>query len=96
MTFNFEGVQENKKYVLEFSIKQSEGKSKRIDDSDDEIEEKPAKKSSRQKENKLPSLEDIENSHQKDFKMPKMEEPVFDRSKMKVETSFGDKKIGDA
>lgn len=95
LSVNLEGIQENKKYVLEFCIK-TDGKTiRKIEESDDEIEETVKRKSPKQKENKMPSLDDIESSREKEFKMPKIEEPVFDRRKMKVETSFGDKRIGE-
>ena len=95
LSVNLEGIQENKKYILEFCIR-ADGKTiRKIEEIEDEIDEPLKKKSSKQKENKMPSLDDIESSREKEFKMPKIEEPIFDRSKMKVETSFGDKRIGE-
>ena len=96
LSVNLEGIQENKKYVLEFCLK-SDGKTvRKIDDSDDEVEEKPIKKT-RQKESKMPSLDDIESSHRGDYKQKKeTTEPVFDRSTMKIETSYGDQKINES
>ena len=85
VSFDLSGVQEGKKYILEFCIREDD---KREQKSSPKITEKPSNIPLKKKKDE-PCLEDFVDNEKN--QMPKFEEPKRTKQEFKVESSFSGK-----
>jgi hypothetical protein len=87
ITINLNGIQEGKRYVLEFSLNGEHV----------EVTQKstPKKRTTKKENDDMPSLEDIEKGNE-EFKIPEIEPPKKSKKDYKIERSWDDNGIDNA
>jgi hypothetical protein len=80
ITINLNGIQEGKRYTLEFSVNGEGTNYSTISN--------PVKYNSKRRDDDMPSLEDIEYNNQEDFKLPEIETYKKTKKDFKIERSW--------